>query len=1695
MKPNHQKNDLNKHKKPNAPGAGHVGANPQGQTRKVEGATAGLDIFDYAAVRADAKAFNDSRRKLIDYATINLGRASHIIEFEREYSFASEQPKPPMLAFVETKITEAEAKQHLKEQGIYPPIPEVAARHESSKATTEREDRNQAAELVYSNQVDEAKKLLETIDESKRNLIWSRYERQMYEHDKDIRAYELNKIRLYGVLWGQLSTAMRHKVKEDNNFNTFNEAREPLPLWLLVKKLTLEDRTSVLSNPYKRIEEGQRHFNWVRQLATEKVVDFYERFMTEVDSAEAAGVEFATKMRIEQYEALNGCSTDVARTQVREENLTMLFLTKLDRKRFGAILEEWENRLNDGDDIYPKSLSEALRRVNARKVDMRNVGVAAQGVAFVSADSHLHKGADSKRADGDNKFKGFKCYFCEQSGHKKTDCPLWKKAQAEISKEGKILNKPINLAMGIEDCGVEIAFHTDKESDDGCFTFSSEILKSAGILDPWYILADNQASISVFKNPYLVKNIRMADSPIRIKGVGGHLIVDQVAEFGNFGLVYFHRDAPANILCFYDLTVKYDVKFNNEYSDAFIVTTEKGTVKFEPVGKLYVYNTKSGFIKSDNKSSVFCAAAFPGAGDREGKWGEVGANAYGTSKITSRSLANGIETQRNTKIAIADENEVLVSTVAENKSRYSKKEVMKAELAHDLYLKLARPSVEDFSRMVRDGKILNCPITVSDIKRWIEIKGKDLGVIKGRTTRETPNGVEIEPIEAKLADESIILAADIFFIEGVNFFISISRKLNLIMVQNISDREPGSLGEAIRRIHGTYKLRGYRVDTIMHDGEKGIQLLSDQCNYLGIKLNIASKGEHVPEVERAIRQVKERVRGYMTTLPYRLTDVMIVHLVYYCVVAINSVPRKGEMESPKEKFQGVKVDLKKDWRLQWGAYVQVHNDDEVTNSMKSRTTGAMYMGPTGNAQGALKFLTLDTWKIVQRRTWTELPMPAEVIKVINDKVKQLIDAGEAKGSKRKQTVRFAPEVVQMNPPDAVPNGEYIDTQIITEEMMQAPQDLTEESSESEGESDEDSDESESDSESESEDSSYGSSYDGSASDRGVTIEDIDWGSDGEPADMYDEDDRYLSDIVDARKDAGDLLALITVVEDANPHHWVLNNMSVKEAIRKYGDAATEAVQKEFSQLKDKGVFEPMLYGDLSAQKQREIMNSLMFLKVKRDGTIKARFCANGVKQRKYLDVSEWSSPAVLLESTITSCVIDAAEERHIVVADIDGAYLYADMEDDEFIWVDPVLSAILLQIWPELKEYLTSDGKLLLRLKKALYGCVQSAKLFYEHLRKTLMGMGFKDNPYDKCVFNKMIDGKQCTIVVYVDDLKISCVLETAVEGVIAELQKVYKKIKIKRGKEFDYLGMSLDFQTKGLLKLHMKGYIDEVIKEMDYNGKVPVTPATKFLFEVDPKGVKLSEGKREKFHSVVASLLYLAKRGRPDVLLAVIFLTTRVSCADEDDWKKLERVIGYLKGTREMELVLGADDLTQMHAYIDASHAVHDDGKSHTGLVVTFGRGAVMCRSSKQKIVAKSSTVAELVGLSDAIDHVMWLKEFMSSQGYEMKPVVVHQDNQSTIVLAQKGRSNGQRTRHVNIRYFAVVDLVERKEIVVKYTGTEHMWADFFTKALQGKLFGCLCGWILGMLDSSSSQGCVGKQFIPAEAESLHAATAEVTV
>jgi hypothetical protein len=344
--------------------------------------------------------------------------------------------------------------------------------------------------------------------------------------------------------------------------------------------------------------------------------------------------------------------------------------------------------------------------------------------------------------------------------------------------------------------------------------------------------------------------------------------------------------------------------------------------------------------------------------------------------------------------------------------------------------------------------------------------------------------------------------------------------------------------------------------------------------------------------------------------------------------------------------------------------------------------------------------------------------------------------------------------------------------------------------------------------------------------------------------------------------------------------------------------------------------------------------------------------------------------------------------------------------------------------------------------------------------------MGFTLNPYDQCVANCNINGSQCTICWYVDDTKISHKDPNVVSLIISTLESHFDKMTVTRGDTHTFLGMNITFNRPNrTATISMRDYLTEAIAESSLPIRTPAAhPASLDVFTIDPTSPTLSPTSREVFHSVVAKLLYVALRGRLDLLLATSFLATRVTKSTQQDLQKLKQLLRYIYGTLDDPYIIGADDLGRMRTWVDASYAVHPDCKSHTGGAISFGRGAIIGKSIKQKLNTKSSTEAETVGASDYLPNTIWTKLFMEAQGYTVSSNIFEQDNESAIRLATNGRlSAGPKSRHIDIRYYWLKDRIQSGDIIVRHCPTDQMLADFFTKPLQGRLFRFFKAVILG--------------------------------
>jgi hypothetical protein len=284
---------------------------------------------------------------------------------------------------------------------------------------------------------------------------------------------------------------------------------------------------------------------------------------------------------------------------------------------------------------------------------------------------------------------------------------------------------------------------------------------------------------------------------------------------------------------------------------------------------------------------------------------------------------------------------------------------------------------------------LNNTITVQDYRNALQIYGEDLGVLKGQTTQKKPEHISVSTLE-KTEPKNIILIIDIIFFTGLPFLITVSRNIKFITAHLLSDRKRGTILKAILQVLRIYQGTGHAVDDVeigelefpvhkmLVDNE--FTTLRDDIQELGIDVHKVSKNEHVTQVERQNRVIKERARGIIQTLPYKKVPKKVrIALIHYVVFWLYNLPRQNQIQSPKEMIMGQQVlDCKSVCQLPFGAYVQVHDDQQMTDNIEPRTTGGIYLGASSMQRGH-KFFNLSSGEIIVRRKWTELPVPSDVI--------------------------------------------------------------------------------------------------------------------------------------------------------------------------------------------------------------------------------------------------------------------------------------------------------------------------------------------------------------------------------------------------------------------------------------------------------------------------------------------------------------------------------------------------------------------------------------------------------------------------------------------------------------------------------------------------------------------------------------------
>ena len=557
----------------------------------------------------------------------------------------------------------------------------------------------------------------------------------------------------------------------------------------------------------------------------------------------------------------------------------------------------------------------------------------------------------------------------------------------------------------------------------------------------------------------------------------------------------------------------------------------------------------------------------------------------------------------------------------------------------------------------------------------------------------------------------------------------------------------------------------------------------------------------------------------------------------------------------------------------------------------------------------------------------------------------------------------------------------------------------------------------------------------------------------------------------------------TIKETRHSVYATAGSMPIGQALKSnYAELAEQAACDELLQLvKIKSWKYLKSRKDASQSIHMKETPCSMFLRPKHDtkGTFllwKARLVGGGHRtDPNVYEPFEKNSPTVPLEVAMFQLGNAARQNGNIEVFDIPCAYLNAELDKDkqQLMRIPKNIAALLLKVDPEAKKFVQEDGTILVQILRALYGYPESARLWYEYLSAALRNAGYTVSPSEPCIFRKLnYQTKEYSYVsIYVDD----CLHTYNSERLRRELYTGLKNANIKAPKvqqlnlanDVSYLGMNISMKGPKRITISQPGYIKEIIDEYKPKKTYP-TPCDENIFkrpvsELEGESVDMTE-----YLSKLMKLMFLATRTRPDILLTLSALSTKARSPNVHDMKRLDRVIGYLAGTKELGLNMNGNKSAKIHAYFDASWACHSDLKGHTGIIITMGFNGfpLICKSKKQKVVSRSSTEAELIAMFEGLDYILYIRRLAEWMGYnyDNEPITIYQDNTSAMTLAYMGKtSSGSTSKFMDLKYFWIKDYLDTKWFKLEYLPTDAMIADFFASPRTGSVFRSMRNTIMG--------------------------------
>ena len=790
-------------------------------------------------------------------------------------------------------------------------------------------------------------------------------------------------------------------------------------------------------------------------------------------------------------------------------------------------------------------------------------------------------------------------------------------------------------------------------------------------------------------------------------------------------------------------------------------------------------------------------------------------------------------------------------TQEEKRLKYTEKQLKLSDSTGDALRRLGYPGTKTASALAKFGHVKNVPITQEGLRIRKDIVGFELAFAKGARNKKSARPA------AEVVNEDILnetrkshLFVDLFFLNKLVFMIAAiylpycARPLYLQC--HMRSKTTAAITEAVQGFVGILSSQKVEVLSIKSDQEPALAAAKSTIEST-LKIPVDLSTDNVAEAERGIGVVKSVCRRIHASMPYRLFPTLLVFLVAFAVSRLNIWPSAHNPLQlvPRHALTGKACDAKTVLQAGFGDYcVADSSNADTENNMKPRAVECISLFPVGNSSGDWHCMSIDTGRMIKRsvRPSDIAPMPERVVRLL-----------DAKGSKYNQELVFTTargivadlhdDVIGFTDPiddslnasrrsDVVPSVDPRSAVVPSPSIDDRSAAIPIPTAEIEGMHIDDIGADPSD---DAGFSSAGPSNDivlaGDAPlpsvidqarvddpmeeaveatpDPGIAVNPA--GNDT-PADRTysklprNHPSRRTAVKIDSLQSLGK--SLYTSKRDDDIGRAYSFHMSLARGLRKHGKLGFESLMKELKSIHDTGTIEGVDFSKLSQAQKGRAIRSFLFYKEKYfpDGKfdkLKARLVASGNAQDRTLYAeSQTSSPTVSTETVFMVAAIAGKEKRKVVTIDIGSAFLRGKFEDGAepiIMRLDKEMADALCKIDPSAYQtFKRPDGSMYVQLKKPLYGLIEAAKLWFDEISRTLQSLGFKQNAYDECCWNRDFNGKQQTIVIHVDDIFATCELEEANQQLIDSLKSIYEQIGTSVGLVHSYLGMTFDFSIEG---------------------------------------------------------------------------------------------------------------------------------------------------------------------------------------------------------------------------------------------------------------------------------------------------------